>query len=141
MFDRPIRTLVLAAAALTVALVGGCSSSSSTSAGDSGARSSKAPVSKPASATGGQSVSTAAVTITIKAFGYKVSGAAAPGSMIEVRNDDPEAHTVTADENKAFDVTVQGGKTAMLTAPSKGGTYKFHCTFHSNMHGELTVGA
>jgi plastocyanin len=139
MSDRPVRTLVLAAAALTVALVGGCSSSSSTSAGGSGGSSPKAPVSKPASASAGQSVSTAAATITIKAFGYKVSGAAAAGSMIEVRNDDPEAHTVTADENKAFDVTIQGGKTAMLKAPSKAGTYKFHCTFHSNMHGALTV--
>ena len=57
-----------------------------------------------------------------------------------VQNSDSVAHTVTADSGDAFDVTIQGGATAHFTAPSKPGTYKFHCTFHSNMHGSLTVG-
>lgn len=139
MSDRPVRTLLSAAAVLAVAVVSGCSSSSSNSSGHSGASQPAPAVSTSAQANSGQSTPAAAVTITIKSFGYKVSGAAVAGSMIEVRNNDPEAHTVTADANKAFDVTIQPGKTAMLKAPGKPGTYKFHCTFHSNMHGELTV--
>ena len=35
-----------------------------------------------------------------------------------------------------FAVTgVNSGKDATFTAPSKAGTYKFHCKFHSQMHG------
>ena len=48
-------------------------------------------------------------------------------------------HTVTWDDGTSFDVSVDGGKTATITAPSKAGTYKFHCTIHSNMHATLTV--
>ncbi|WP_259376023.1 cupredoxin domain-containing protein [Rhodococcus koreensis] len=32
------------------------------------------------------------------------------------------------------------GETATLTVPPAPGTYPFHCTYHSNMHGDLTVG-
>jgi plastocyanin len=48
-------------------------------------------------------------------------------------------HTVTSDDGKSFDVTVNPGKTATFTAPSSPGTYKFHCKIHSSMHGTLTV--
>jgi plastocyanin len=36
-------------------------------------------------------------------------------------------------------VTVGPGDSATFTAPNKPGNYKFHCTFHSNMHGTLVV--
>lgn len=81
----------------------------------------------------------AATTITIKNFGYTVSGAAVEGSTVKVTNNDAETHTVTADNGKAFNVTVQPGKTATFTAPTAAGGYKFHCSYHSNMHGTLTV--
>ncbi len=58
---------------------------------------------------------------------------------MKITNNDAEAHTVTADSGKAFDVTIQPGHTASLTAPAAAGSYKFHCAFHSNMHGTLTV--
>jgi plastocyanin len=88
--------------------------------------------------TGTQPAKTA-TTITIKNFGYTVSGPAAPGSKVTVTNNDETAHTVTADTGSAFDVTIEPGKTQTITAPSKAGTYKFHCTFHAEMHGTLTV--
>jgi plastocyanin len=47
---------------------------------------------------------------------------------------------VTADEGSAFDVNVTGsGGTATFIAPSKPGNYSFHCFFHPDMHGTLTV--
>jgi plastocyanin len=38
-----------------------------------------------------------------------------------------------------FDVSVDAGGTAKVTAPTKPGSYPHHCTFHSNMHGTLVV--
>jgi plastocyanin len=54
-------------------------------------------------------------------------------------NMDGENHTVTADSGNAFDVKATAGTTVTFTAPSKPGTYPFHCTYHSNMHGVLVV--
>ena len=100
----------------------------------------------PASATGsatsrsrGSSQPVGVTSITIKNFDYTVSGTAAAGSMVQVTNNDSETHTVTADTGNAFDVTIQPGKPASFAAPTEGGSYKFHCNFHSNMHVTLTV--
>lgn len=82
----------------------------------------------------------ASATITIKDYAYKAPDSVKPGTEIMVKNDDSVAHTVTADSKSDFDVTVQPGETKMITAPSSAGSYKFHCTFHSNMHGTLKVG-
>jgi len=54
-------------------------------------------------------------------------------------NMDGEAHTVTADEWNAFDVQVAGDATGSFTAPMEPGSYPFHCSYHSNMHGVLVV--
>jgi plastocyanin len=54
-------------------------------------------------------------------------------------NMDGEAHTVTADTAAAFDVKALPGESVTFTAPSKPGTYPFHCTFHSDMQGSLVV--
>ncbi|MEO8888478.1 MAG: cupredoxin domain-containing protein [Jatrophihabitantaceae bacterium] len=144
------RTTIAIAATLTAGgvLLAGCSSSSSprtqappkspsatSSAASTGTTSgaSTAPTTKTATTI------TTITTITIKNFGYTVSGPAAPGTKISVTNRDDTAHTVTADTGKTFDVTIQPGKTEMITAPMKPGTYKFHCTFHAEMHGTITV--
>jgi plastocyanin len=60
------------------------------------------------------------------------------GSTVTVTNNDTVMHTVTSDDNKSFDVSVDAGKTATFVAPAAG-TYKFHCKIHSQMHGTLTV--
>ena len=83
---------------------------------------------------------TAVAAITIKDFEYGEPLTVAPGATVSVTNMDTAEHTVTADEGTAFDVEVQGsGGTASFTAPTKPGTYAYHCTYHPNMHGTLIV--
>jgi plastocyanin len=60
------------------------------------------------------------------------------GATVTVTNKDTVMHTVTSDDGKSFDVSIDPGKTATFTAPAAG-TYKFHCKIHSQMHGTLTV--
>jgi plastocyanin len=88
---------------------------------------------------GGPTAGPAATTITIKDFGYGEPITVAPGAAVTVTNIDTAAHTVTADEGAAFDTEVKGGGTATFTAPTKPGSYPYHCTFHPNMHGTLIV--
>lgn len=145
-----------AAMALTACLLAaGCSSStpkksvSSNPPGSVGSTSAPSSATAPSSTTGttgasvpaasGSSRAAAAVHITIKNFAYRLSGSAAAASMVRVTNNDGEAHTVTADSGSAFDVTVPPGKTVSFAAPKKGGSYPFHCNFHSDMHGTLVV--
>lgn len=87
----------------------------------------------------GPTAGTAAATITIKDFAYGDPLTVAPGAAVTVTNMDAAAHTVTADEGSAFDVQVNGGGTATFTAPTKPGSYAYHCTYHPGMHGTLVV--
>jgi plastocyanin len=78
-------------------------------------------------------------TITIKSYKYTGTTTVAPGTTVMVTNQDSVAHTVTADQGSAFDVTVPAGGMVHFTAPTKPGTYAYHCTYHAEMHGTLTV--
>jgi plastocyanin len=60
------------------------------------------------------------------------------GAKVTIQNHDTVEHTVTADAG-GFDVTVNADGTASFTAPSKAGSYKFHCKIHASMHGTLVV--
>lgn len=60
------------------------------------------------------------------------------GAEITVTNEDIEAHTITADTGTAFDATIKVG-TGTFRAPTEPGTYPYHCNFHGNMKGTLTV--
>lgn len=92
--------------------------------------------SAPASATS----ASAATAITIRDFGYGAPLVVPAGAALTVTNMDSAEHTVSADDGSAFDVEVKGsGGTATFTAPSKPGTYAYHCRYHPNMHGTLTV--
>jgi plastocyanin len=75
--------------------------------------------------------------ITVKDLKFTTAPVKA-GATVTVKNNDDVQHTVTAD-NGGFDVTIDPGKTATFTAPSKTGDYAFHCKIHSQMHGTLTV--
>lgn len=100
-----------------------------------------APAGSAASGSGSGAANAAAATITISNFAYEIPGAVAPGAEVKVINMDTAEHTVTADQDATlFDVEVkENGGTATFKAPSEPGTYPFHCTYHTNMHGSLTV--
>ena len=119
-------------AAALLAGAGACSSSSS-----SGKASSPGTTAPPASSA--SAAPAAAATITITNFVFTGPTTVSPGATVSVMNMDGEAHTVTADEGGAFDVTVPGNATGTFTAPTTPGTYPFHCSIHPNMHGSLIV--
>jgi len=129
-------------AALTAAGCGTAASQPAAHSASQGAHPSSAAAMPPMSsspAAAGASAPAAAGVITIKSFAYTVPAHVSPGEKITVRNEDSTAHTVTADAGSAFSVNVPPGGTATFTAPAKPGSYPFHCTYHANMHGKLTV--
>jgi len=107
--------VILAVVALALALAA-CSSSSKSGSSGSGS-----------------------AVITMQNTSFKVAGPVKAGATVNIKNNDPFTHTVTSDDGTSFNVSVDGGKTATITAPSKAGTYKFHCNIHSTMHATLTV--
>ncbi|WP_211881311.1 cupredoxin domain-containing protein [Pseudarthrobacter albicanus] len=134
--------------ALVLAGTAGCASGGGSTATPSApAPTATATASMPAesssamtSSPGTGSVMASAAAISIKDFAFGDPITVSPGATVMVTNMDTAEHTVTADQGSAFDVEVKGsGGTATLTAPSKPGTYAFHCTYHPNMHGTLTV--
>jgi plastocyanin len=124
---------------LTLLSVSACSSSSNSGPVSTGTTTAPRTATQPTTSMTGSRSPTAATMITINNFAFTVSGPAAAGSAVRVSNTDSTAHTVTADSGSSFNVTVQPGASATFTAPGKAGTYKFHCSFHSDMHGTLTV--
>ncbi len=77
------------------------------------------------------------ITIANMAFGQPLT--VAPGSKINIANNDTVEHSVTSDTAGAFDQDVEGNEKATLTAPSQPGEYPFHCSYHPNMKGTLIV--
>ncbi|WP_024368262.1 cupredoxin domain-containing protein [Arthrobacter sp. TB 26] len=99
---------------------------------------SPAPASTPGQVSPGSTVG--AMAITIKDFGFGAPVTVSPGATVTVTNLDSAAHTVTADDGSAFNVDVKGsGGTGTFTAPMQPGTYTYHCIYHPQMHGTLTV--
>jgi plastocyanin len=82
----------------------------------------------------------AGATVIIEDFAFDGPASVAPGATVTVKNEDAEAHTLTAEGAGGFDVTIDPGASATFTAPTKAGSYPYHCTYHSNMHGTLIVG-
>lgn len=81
----------------------------------------------------------AAAVITIQDFEFSGPDSVAPGAEVMVNNDDTTSHTVTAEGDGGFDVTIAGGETATFTAPSQPGSYPYVCNFHGDMTGTLVV--
>jgi plastocyanin len=132
-----VSSILLTVAALT-ACGGGKQSPSTTSPPTSGQSSVAGMPSS--SATSSPAAPAAAGQIVISNFAYTVPPSVSPGQKLTIVNNDDPNHTVTADANNLFDVVVSGGGGVMdFTAPTTPGTYPFHCKYHSNMHGVLTV--
>jgi plastocyanin len=132
------RLITIAATALVLTLSGCGASAAGTRSPAAGTTTPMTPAST--SAPAGQPGAAHAVLITIHNFMYSVPASVAPGAKVTVKNQDAQNHTVTSTNSGAFNVTVQAnGGTATFTAPTKPGSYPFHCTFHADMMGTLVV--
>jgi len=86
------------------------------------------------------------VKVVIKNFMFTpVNPDVRPGERIEVINEDPVAHTLTAgpsaaDNNLFTTGSVGPNQTKIIAAPEKAGMYPFYCTVHHFMTGLLIVG-
>jgi plastocyanin len=121
--------VVVLACAVALAVLAGCGSSG----GSSGGSSAGGSTSSGSAAAGGSSA-----VITIQDFAFTTPTSVSPGAKVTVQNKDSTAHTVTADSGSAFDDQAQPGNST-FTAPSKPGSYPFHCSIHPEMHGTLVV--
>jgi plastocyanin len=138
---------MIAVAAAVMAAAAACGGSSSDAAAPAvssaaAATSTSAPAAAAGSATSQPAASpapAAPAVVTIKDFAFTAPATVPAGATVQVKNDDGEAHTVTADSGGSFDAMVGGKGTASFTAPTKPGRYPFHCTYHANMHGVLVV--
>ena len=83
----------------------------------------------------------AGTKIDIKAFAFSPKTITVkPGATVTVTNSDIPGHSVTSDDGTSFDTGVFGqGKTVTFTAPTKVGSYPFHCTPHPNMKATLVI--
>jgi len=125
--------LVLAALSAVTLVACGSSGSSSSSTTSSAPAASSTSARASSSEAGGT-----ASTITIKNFSFTAPDSVSPGATITVDNRDGTDHTVTSDTGNAFDDAAAPG-TSSFTAPTKPGSYPFHCTIHPSMHGTLVV--
>ncbi len=128
-----ILALLVAIVIAAVLLVAACS------AGPAPSQPPAPPASAPTSATAAPAAASGS-TISIADMTFTSPATVAPGATITVTNSDGVEHTVTADTGGAFNVEVDEKGTATFTAPSRPGTYAYHCTYHPTMHGQLVVG-
>jgi plastocyanin len=121
------RTIPILAALVLVLGIGACGSSS-----DKGKTSSSGA--KPAGGGGGE------VKVSMKNIKFvPMNIQAKVGEKITWTNDDPVAHTVTAQKGADFDSgTVNSGGTFSFT-PKAAGTIDYLCTIHRGQTGTITV--
>ena len=132
-----ISSILLSAAVLTACGGGNESPPSTASPPPAQQSSTEMPSTSASSAPDTQAVGS---QIVISNMAYTVPPSVRPGQEVTIVNQDEQSHTVTADENNLFDIRVSGGGGTMhFTAPTTPGTYAFHCKYHANMHGVLTV--
>jgi glucose/arabinose dehydrogenase len=79
-------------------------------------------------------------TVEIRSFSFQPSSIAVPaGTNIIWTNNDPVAHTVTADDGSFASPSIAGNGGKFERIFSEAGTYKYHCTPHPSMTGEVVV--
>lgn len=62
------------------------------------------------------------------------------GEIVTINNNDSVPHTVTSDDGVSFStMTINPGSSATFTAPTKAGSYAYHCNIHKSMTGTIVV--
>jgi len=64
------------------------------------------------------------------------------GTTVTWKNTDSMNHTATADNSSAFQFDtgdIAAGATSGGITFTQAGTFEYHCTYHSSMHGKVTV--
>ena len=127
---------------IALLLVAGCSSSAKPSAATPSAAGPTAAGPTAASPTTAPAGTTAGgPALTIASFKYDPSPLkVSPGAKVAVTNSDSAKHTVSSDTSGLFLAdSIASGTPVTFTAPTKPGTYSYHCAYHSSMHGKLVV--
>ena len=79
-------------------------------------------------------------TVEIKSFSFQPASITVPaGGTVTWINRDPVAHTVTADDGSFKSPRIAGNGGKFERTFSEPGTYKYHCTPHPSMKGEIVV--
>jgi plastocyanin len=133
-FQRWRRQSLSATMCLLVVIAAACSSKGGNRATTPPGGSASATT---ASATASPSPASAQITIQGEKFPSNVT--VSPGAQVTVVNKDSADHTVTSDTAGLFDTNVEGNGQATFTAPAQPGSYPYHCSYHSSMHGVLVV--
>jgi plastocyanin len=121
--------LAAAAAGALLAGCGGGSDNNATAASPTSTGSSSHP-----------SASSSSDAVTISNFKFSPGTVTVKsGTRVNVTNNDSTAHTATSNDGSSFDTgDIDPGSSKTITV-SKPGTYAYHCTIHSFMHGTLVV--
>jgi len=140
-YSRPARTATPIWAVLLLAgVLAGCGGGGIQSNGSFVRTSPSSELPTPRTPATSAPAAAAGSEIVISDFSYATPASVRPGQQITVFNKDDASHTVTADQNGLFDIHVSGGGgISTFSAPAAPGAYPFHCKYHDNMHGTLTV--
>ena len=82
--------------------------------------------------------SKATAEVLVKNFAFPPI-TATPGEQLKLIDGDDESHTVSADDRSFKFGPFSPKKPGLLVAPTKPGSYPFHCDIHPTMHGTLVV--
>jgi plastocyanin len=134
--ESPMSLRIVAALAVSaVVMLAACSSSSASPAASnaaSGAASGAASVCS-------ESATAGAVAVSVVDFNFQPADITAKtGQVITFTNTGSAPHTATLDGGQCATPTIQPGKSDGLTF-TVAGTYKFHCSIHSQMTGTIVV--
>jgi plastocyanin len=137
MSRRSLSVLIAGLALVLAACSSGGGSSQASAVAASGAPS--AAVASPAAGTCNETKDKGAVAVSIKDFEFGPAAITAKvGQVIAFSNTGFEPHNATLDSGGCATATLQTNQTDGLTFTAAG-TYPFHCTVHTQMHGTITV--
>ncbi|HEV8403438.1 MAG TPA: cupredoxin domain-containing protein [Candidatus Limnocylindrales bacterium] len=130
---------VAALAVSAIVMLAACSSSSSSPAASAAASAAGSGAASGGASVCGESAAAGAVTVNVVDFSFQPADITAKtGQVITFSNTGSAPHTATLDGGQCATPTIQPGKSDGLTF-TVAGTYKFHCSIHSQMTGTIVV--